>query len=150
MGICKFDGKDVTFTPWSEVLGVKQFPIPGAVQNLFTSKDCPKIGATIEKMKPFPPFTWNNNYDEAWYMISGTLVVESDGENHEYNAGDFGLATKGTYTIRAKAKDESGFESDWGTLTVSMPKDKISINSLYIRLLEKLPLLQKLIQNLGL
>jgi bacillopeptidase F len=55
-------------------------------------------------------------------------------------------STKGTYTISAKAKDESGFESDWGTLTVSMPKDKISINSLYIRLLEKLPLLQKLIQ----
>ena len=99
MGICKFDGKDVKFTPWGEVLGVKQFPIPGAVQNLFTSKDCPKIGATIEKMKPFPPFTWNNNYDEAWYMISGKLIVESEGKKYEYNAGDFGLATKGTYTM---------------------------------------------------
>ena len=31
---------------------------------------------------------------------------------------------KGTYTIRAKAKDVYGAESDWGTLEVSMPKNK--------------------------
>jgi bacillopeptidase F len=58
-------------------------------------------------------------------------------------------STKGTYTIRAKAKDIDGLESNWGTLAVSMPKDKISTGSLYIRLLEKLPLLQKLIQQFG-
>ena len=33
-------------------------------------------------------------------------------------------ATKGTYIIRAKAKDTDGFESDWGTLEVTMPKNK--------------------------
>ena len=31
---------------------------------------------------------------------------------------------KGTYTIRAKAKDEHGVESDWGILKVTMPKSQ--------------------------
>lgn len=99
MPIYKFDSKDVRFKPWSEVLGVKHFPIPGAVQHLFTSKECKRIGATIEKMKSFPPFKWDNNYDEAWYMISGKLIVESEGKEYEYKTGDFGMATKGTYTM---------------------------------------------------
>jgi hypothetical protein len=40
--------------------------------------------------------------------------------------------TKGTYTIRIKAKDTSGVESIWGTLEVTMPTDlntKISLPS---------------------
>jgi len=32
--------------------------------------------------------------------------------------------TQGNYTIKAKAKDVNGYESDWATLEVSMPKDK--------------------------
>ena len=33
---------------------------------------------------------------------------------------------KGTFTIKAQAKDIGGLESDWGTLKVTMPKSKQS------------------------
>jgi len=44
---------------------------------------------------------------------------------------------KGSYIIKAKARDIYGYESDWATLTVSMPKNRINIllNSLLDRLL---------------
>jgi PKD repeat protein len=37
-------------------------------------------------------------------------------------------STQGSYTIEAKAKDTYGAESDWATLSVSMPKNKLLIN----------------------
>jgi hypothetical protein len=43
---------------------------------------------------------------------------------------------KGTYNIRAKAKDPSGLESDWGTLSVSMSKYRALDNFKIIRLFE--------------
>lgn len=38
--------------------------------------------------------------------------------------------SQGTYTIKAKAKDIFGFESDWGELVVTMPRSK-TISTLY-------------------
>ena len=32
--------------------------------------------------------------------------------------------TNGTYTIKVKAKDDQDAESDWGTLKVSMPRNR--------------------------
>ncbi|MHA2255332.1 MAG: hypothetical protein ACXAAM_04605, partial [Candidatus Heimdallarchaeaceae archaeon] len=52
--------------------------------------------------------------------------------------------TKGTYTIKAKAKDTDGYESDWGTLTVTMPRDKSTNNMQLLRILERFPLLERL------
>ena len=43
--------------------------------------------------------------------------------------------TKGNYTIRAKAKDTYGFESDWGTLVVTMP---MSIHSIFHHFIDQL------------
>jgi len=34
-------------------------------------------------------------------------------------------ADEGTFTIEAKAKDSHGAESDWATLEVTMPKNKV-------------------------
>ena len=57
--------------------------------------------------------------------------------------------TKGTYTIRAKAKDSSEAESDWARLPVSMPKNKALNLPLLNRILEKIffnfPIFQRLI-----
>jgi hypothetical protein len=57
---------------------------------------------------------WGDD-DTEWtsYCDSGEEIVLG----HTWN-------TKGTYTIRAKAKDVRGAESDWGTLKVTMPKTK--------------------------
>lgn len=56
---------------------------------------------------------WGDGANEEWTMLSG-----SDEEiilTHEW-------VTRGSYEIKAKAKDEYGAESDWATMEVSMPK----------------------------
>jgi len=52
------------------------------------------------------------------------------------------------YTIRAKAKDIYGAESDWAKLTVSMPKNKPYINTPFLHLLENHPYMFPLLQQL--
>jgi hypothetical protein len=50
---------------------------------------------------------------------------------------------QGTYTIKAKAKDIYGAESNWGELDVTMPKNKMMIrNSWFYQLLERFPIIQ--------
>ena len=46
-------------------------------------------------------------------------------------------AEKGDYTIRAKAKDTDDLEGLWGTLKISMPRNRL-FGSLFLRLLERL------------
>ena len=53
--------------------------------------------------------------------------------------------TKGTYVIRAKGIGEHGEEGDWGTLTVTMPRDKSISSSPFLRFLERYPLLNRLL-----
>jgi hypothetical protein len=61
---------------------------------------------------------------------------------------------KGKYTIRAKAKDIYGGESDWATLKVTMPRNKVvsyySHNPLFMRLLAQFsnafPILRQLLK----
>jgi hypothetical protein len=62
----------------------------------------------------------------------------------------------GTYTIKVKAKDDpdgngdcsDGMESSWGTLTISMPKNKPYINPLFSRFLENHPHMFPLLRRL--
>ena len=53
-----------------------------------------------------------------------------------------------SYTIRAKAKDENGAESEWATLEVSMPKNKaINLFTIFLeRLMERFPILEQILQ----
>ncbi len=56
---------------------------------------------------------WGDGSSEKWigpYASGEEVTME-----HSWDS-------KGTYTIKAKAKDTNGEESDWGTLQVSMPK----------------------------
>ena len=50
--------------------------------------------------------------------------------NHTWNK-------RGNYNIKAKSKDIHDAESNWGTLYISMPKNKFSNNMLFCNLLEK-------------
>jgi hypothetical protein len=58
-------------------------------------------------------------------------------------------AKQGIYTIRAKAVDILGAESDWGELTVTMPRNKLFHNSLFLKFLDMYPLIQDLLDVLG-
>ena len=72
---------------------------------------------------------WGDGQTEEWigpYPSGEEITV-----NHTWS-------TRGTYSIRAKAKDIHGEESNWGTLKVSMPKNKPSTNSLFLQFFEKL------------
>jgi glutaredoxin len=55
---------------------------------------------------------WGDNTSTGWLgpYASGYLLTV----NHQW-------AEKGTYLVKAKVKDEHGLESDWGSLSVTMP-----------------------------
>ena len=75
-------------------------------------------------------------YEEVGPSPSG---VEVEATHTWYN--------KGTYLIRVKARDidEHGVPSDWGILQVTIPRDKTTNNILFWRLVERFPLLQRLL-----
>ncbi len=50
-----------------------------------------------------------------------------------------------TYTIKAKAKDICGAESNWSEFEVEIPRNRATVNSLFHWLLERFPLLEKLL-----
>ena len=76
---------------------------------------------------------WGDGHVEIW---DGPYTSGVDANiTHTY-------ANQGTFIIEAKAKDTEGLESDWGILTVTMPRNKEIYNSLFLRLLEQYPLLE--------
>jgi outer membrane protein assembly factor BamB len=81
-------------------------------------------------------FDWGDGSSSGWteFVPSGESVTR----RHRWKRSD-------TYTIRVKAIDEYGMESDWGTLTVTMPRNKASYNLLYLWFLERFPILQKIL-----
>ena len=81
---------------------------------------------------------WGDGTNSGWTrtLPSGELLNAS----HIWEQRD-------SYTIRAKAKDENGAESDWATLEVSMPKSK-PIFKWFNWFLEQYPLLEKLLFSL--
>ena len=52
---------------------------------------------------------------------------------------------QGTFTIRAQAKDIYDSESGWGELTVTMPRNKATYNSLFLQFLGRFPFLARLL-----
>jgi len=52
---------------------------------------------------------------------------------------------QGKYTIRARAKDTDNLWSSWGELEVAMPRNRATYNSLFLKLLEQFPILQKIL-----
>jgi len=53
--------------------------------------------------------------------------------------------SEGTYVIKVKAQDSNGAESEWGTLTISMPKTK-DIRTPFLLFLENHPRILLLLQ----
>ncbi len=88
---------------------------------------------------------WGDGDTTDWttFQPSGPLGYS---ESHTWSSQE-------TYTIKAKAKDIYGAESDWAELTVTMPRNK-AINKPFLNFLENhpnlFPLLRLLTQLLGL
>jgi len=73
---------------------------------------------------------WGDGHVEVW---DGPHSSGVDYEiPHTYTSED-------TFTIEAKAKDTEGEESDWSTFTITIPRNKLIINPLLLRLLEQFP-----------
>jgi thiol-disulfide isomerase/thioredoxin len=74
---------------------------------------------------------WGDGTNTSWIgpFASGTGITQS----HTWSA-------KGNYTITAKAKDTAGHESDWATLTVTMPYSYVKpIPKFYDLLFQRFP-----------
>ena len=80
---------------------------------------------------------WGDDSVAEWI---GTF--ESDEEAKLSHTWD----SRGSYTIRAKAKDPYDAESDWATMELSMPKSRLKdfsvLDTLLSRLFERYPLLE--------
>ncbi len=96
--------------------------------------------------------------------IAEYIVDWGDGTGEEIITGPFASGEKATashtwdeegdYTITAKAKDINGLVGPEGTLTVTMPRNKVLTNTLFQKILNifpnGFPILRQLIQRLGL
>jgi len=126
---------------------------------------------TVENQPPsIPTINGPNNgkietlYDYTFNSIDPegnaiTYSIEWGDGNTETASGASGegvtvqhtWSSQGDYNIKAKAIDIHGVESDWGTLSVSMPKSKQYFNTPFIKFLqnflEDLPILYQLLQR---
>jgi hypothetical protein len=74
---------------------------------------------------------WGDGTNSSWVgpYLSGDIIKQS----HTWTK-------KGSYTIRAKAKDIYGNESGWGTLTVTMPLSyNLPLQRFFERIFERFP-----------
>ena len=82
---------------------------------------------------------WGDGYKEIW---KGPHASGADASfAHTYDR-------EGTFEIQAKAKDTYDAESDWGTFTVTMPRNKATVYSVFHWFFERFPLLGRVISLL--
>ncbi|KYK19932.1 hypothetical protein AYK24_04815 [Thermoplasmatales archaeon SG8-52-4] len=81
-------------------------------------------------------FNWGDGKNSGWtdFVDSGTIVNSS----HIWQKS-------GSYTIKVKAKDSNAAQSEWAIFQVTMPRSKAVSNSLFLRILEQYPLIQKVL-----
>lgn len=57
-------------------------------------------------------------------------------------------SSEGTYTIKARAKDTDNLWGPWSSFEVSMPRNRATSNVLFLRFLERFPLLEKIFSQI--
>jgi glutaredoxin len=91
-------------------------------------------------------FDWGDGTNSGW--VGSYPSGETGNANHTWNE-------QGTYQIKVKAIDQWGAESDWGTLEVSMPRNKAINRPLFLQFLQNFfekypnafPMLQAILQQ---
>jgi parallel beta-helix repeat protein len=91
--------------------------------------------------------------NHVWLMINWGDGTSSNGWIGPYTSGQqltFGHTwlMEYTFTIKAKAKDPYNAESEWAELVVKVPRNKIIKDTIFLQLLEKFPLINKLFERL--
>jgi len=89
------------------------------------------------------PISWYIEWGDGTH--TGWTSERASGENCYY--GHIWLI-RGDYTIRCKAKDTLGEESDWAYLEVTMPKNQQASNMWLLRWLERFPILNQIVNLL--
>lgn len=92
-----------------------------------TSYEYTFVSTDSEEDKIFYYVEWGDGTNTNWFgpFNSGQTATKS----HSWSE-------KNTYTIKAKARDEHGTESEWGTLKVTIPRI-VTFNSLFMKFLER-------------
>jgi hypothetical protein len=109
--------------PWSFTTGINDKPNPPVITGLTTVTAGKEYEYTFNAIDP--------NGDDIYYFIDWGDQTNT-GWIGKYTQGvdvmvNHTWAKKGTYTIKAKAKDVWGAEGDYGTLTVTVPLNLQSI-----------------------
>jgi parallel beta-helix repeat protein len=147
------DGDGIGDTPYEIPEGINEdrYPLMDPWGGLNLPPNKPSINGPISG-KPGVEYdyffvTHDPDDDDVKYVIDWYSTGEFI-ETAWYESGEKIILPhtwpKGTFTISAKAIDSYGGESEWGTLTVTMPRYKSTDNVLFWRLLERFPLLQRL------
>jgi len=126
------------------------------MDNLPPNKPCisgPSTG-TPDIEYDFNIFTTDNEGDQVYFYIDwgdGT-TVDWDGP---YNSGQdvnykHTWTTSNTYTVKVKAKDTYNAESGWSELEVSIPRNRMRFNNLFLELFSRFsnlfPILKLILQ----
>jgi outer membrane protein assembly factor BamB len=121
------------------------------IQTSNTPPNKPTInGPTSGKAGTSYPYTFTATDPEdsiIWYYIDWDDDTNT-GWLGPYDSGhqvtlSHTWSEEGTYTIKCKAKDPYEAEGPEATLTVTIPRNRALINSLFLRFLEQFPILQK-------
>ena len=112
--------------------------------------DGPSSGKAGEEHEYIFVATDLNKNDVSYYIEWGDETVED--WIGPYPSGDEANVNhtwieQGEYTIKAKAKDTGGLESDWSTLSVSMPRNKPFTDRQFLKFLAQYPILYQLLQQ---
>jgi len=119
----------------------------------FQSPSIPSInGPTSGKVRVKYTFiisTIDPNDDDVYYYIDWGDNTTRDWLG-PYDSGEeisvsHRWLKQGNFEIRIKARNTIGAVSDWGTLTITIPRDKATNNILFWRLVERFPILQKIL-----
>jgi len=82
---------------------------------------------------------WGDGQTEKWIGPYGSS--EEIEITHKWDS-------TGKYNVEAKAKDINDQESEWATLKVSMPKNKVLASSLFLRFLECFPIFREVMSRI--
>ena len=78
-------------------------------------------------------------YTIDWGDNTGEEIITGPYASGEEVTGSHTWTSKGTFTIKAKAKDIDGAESTWSEFQVTMPRNKAMVFSFVLRLFERFP-----------